>query len=197
MSLDLLRGRILSRRIPSPRYLLALDLETTGFEPDEAEILAIGTVPIVDGAIRIGEATSTLVRPVERSAASGIAAHHIRPSEVVDAPNLAEVLPALLADIEDADALLVHHAPLDIRVLRRACELTGLRWPSPPVFDTVDLIGRVRSRERATGSGRRLPRDLCGARAAFGLPPHVAHDATADAIATAELYLALQARLAR
>jgi DNA polymerase III subunit epsilon len=196
LSLGLLRGRRLVRTGRAPHRLLALDLETTGFDPDTAEVIAIGTVPIVDGAVRIGELTSTLVRPATRSAEEGIAAHHLRPSEVASAPSLDEVIPGLIDDLARADALLVHHAPLDVRVLRRSCAATGCRWPGPAIIDTVELIGRCRTRERATGSGQRLPRNLAGARAGLGLPPHQAHDAAADAIATAELYLALRARLA-
>ncbi|MFO7961594.1 MAG: 3'-5' exonuclease [Nitriliruptoraceae bacterium] len=187
--------RLLRGRRRAPGRLLALDLETTGFDPERAEILAIGTVPVVDGAVRIGATTSTLVRPANRSAVEGIVAHHLRPSDVISAPALAEVLPEVLAAIGDADALLVHHAALDVRVLERACAATGLKWPSPRVIDTIEMIGRVRRRQRATGSGRRLPRDLAGAREALGLPPHQAHDAAADAIATAELYLALTVHL--
>jgi len=196
LSLGLVRGRRLVRRRDHPHRLLALDLETTGYDPAAAEVIAVGTVPVVDGAVRIGEVRRTLVRPAAASAALGIAAHHLRPSEVADAPPLDEVLPLVLTDIADADGLLVHHAPLDIRVLHRAAWATGQRWPRPAIIDTVELITRCRTRERATGSGRRLPRDLAGARAALGLPPHQAHDAAADAIATAELYLALRARLA-
>lgn len=191
----LLRGRWLLRRDHAPTHLLALDLETTGYDPHAAEIIAIGAVPIIDGAIRIGQLISTLVRPVSRSAAEGIEAHHIRPSEVALAPPLGDVLPEIIRAIAETDALLVHHAPLDVQVLRRACALTGTTWPKPAIVDTVELIGRVRTRERAIGSGRRLPRDLTGARAALDLPPHRSHDAAADAIATAELYLALRARL--
>ncbi len=187
--------RLVAGRRRPPRRLLALDLETTGFDPERAEIIAIGTVPVVDGAVRVGATTSTLVRPANRSAAEGIVAHHLRPSDVISAPPLADVLPEVLAAITEADALLVHHAPLDVRVLERACAATGLRWPSPRVVDTIELIGRVRRRQRATGSGRRLPRDLVGAREALELPPHRAHDAAADAIATAELYLALRVHL--
>ncbi len=197
LSLGLVRGRRLLRRREHPHRLLALDLETTGYDPANAEVIAIGTVPIVDGAVRIGELTTTLVRPAVGSAEDGISAHHLRPSEVAVAPPLSQVLPVVLGAIATADALLVHHAPLDVRVLRRACAATHCAWPGPAIIDTVELIGRCRARERATGSGRRLPRDLAGARAAFGLPPHHAHDAGADAVATAELYLALRARLAR
>lgn len=189
------RERLLEAWRGPPAHLLSLDLETTGYDPEVAEILAIGTVPVVDGAVRVGDSWSTLVRPANRSAADGIAAHHLRPADVMSAPPLAEVLPGVVDAIERADALLVHHAGLDVRVLRRACESTGVRWPSPRVVDTVVLIERLRRRQRATGSGRRLPRSLGEARAALDLPPHRAHDAAADAIATAELYLALRARL--
>lgn len=189
------RDRLGAVRRP-PRRLLALDLETTGFDRDHAEILAIGTVPVVDGAVRIGATTRTLVRPAARSAAEGIVAHHLRPVDVAAAPRLDQVLPDVLRAVADADALLVHHAALDVRVLERACTAVGQRWPAPRVVDTLDLIERVRRRQRATGDdGPRLPRSLVGARAALGLPPHRAHDAAADAIATAELYLALRARL--
>ncbi len=193
------RDAVLRRLVPArrrpPGRLLALDLETTGFDPEQAEIIAIGTVPVVDGAVRIGATTSTLVRPANRSAVEGIVAHHLRPSDVISAPTLADVLPEVLVAIRDAEALLVHHASLDVRVLERACAATGLEWPSPRVVDTMELIERVRRRQRATGSGRRLPRDLAGARHGLGLPPHQAHDAAADAIATAELYLALSVHL--
>ena len=40
-----------------------------------------------------------------------------------------------------------------------------------------------------------LPRALDAARAHLGLPKHRAHHALADALATAELFLALRARL--
>jgi DNA polymerase III subunit epsilon len=190
-----LRHRSPAGRGRAPASLLALDLETTGFDPEVAEVLAIGTVPIVGDAVRIGAATSTLVRPARRSATEGIVAHHLLPSDVATAPPLAEVLPGLLRRISAHEALLVHHASLDVTVLRRACETTGQRWPEPRVVDTVALIERFRRRQRATGSGQRMPRDLVGARAVLGLPPHQAHDAVADAVATAELYLALRANL--
>lgn len=195
MTFELARGRLAVRRASPGARLLSLDLETTGLDAATAEIIAIGTVPVCGDLVRVGQATSTLVRPRHRSAAAGIVAHHLRPSDVAAAPRLDDVLPDLLVRIADADALLVHHAALDVRVLRRACADAGWPWPGPAVIDTLDLIERFRRRQRTLGGGARLPRDLAGARAALGLPPHTAHDARADAIATAELYLALSAKL--
>jgi DNA polymerase III subunit epsilon len=191
----LLRGRMAARRDGrnAEGRLLALDLETTGLDA-QAEILSVGDVPIVAGAIRLGEASHALVRPGRRSAALGIEAHHLRPVDVAGAPPIEEVLPDLLARVDAADAIVVHHAALDVRVLRQACRATDQRWPDPPVIDTLGMVQQVRRRQRHLGRPR-MPRDLAGARASLGLPPHRTHDALADAIATAELYLALRARL--
>jgi hypothetical protein len=189
------RGRLATRRGgPTGRgRLLALDLETTGLDA-QAEILAVGDVPIVDGAVRLGEASHALVRPgppVGRARHRGPPpAARRRRRRPPDRGGPAGPARAHRA----ADALVVHHAALDVRVLRQACRATGLRWPDPPVIDTVGMVEQVRRRQRHLG-GPRMPRDLAGARASLGLPPHRTHDALADAIATAELYLALRARL--
>lgn len=183
------------RRTPSPTVgrWWALDLETTGLDPARARVLAVGMVPIVDGVIRLGEALATRVHPVRQDlAVHGIEAHHLRPRDVADAPALADVLPDVLARLGVADGLLVHHAPLDVAVLRRASAAVGATFPDVRVLDTLDLVRRANRRREAIGAPV-LPTDLAGARAALGLPPHHAHDALADAVATAELALALAA----
>lgn len=189
----------------------ALDLETTGLDPDRARVLAIGMVPVVDGVIRLDGSIATRihpgagVRPAEPSIAStnedesatqlavhGIEAHHLRPRDVADAPSLSEVLPGVMARLAAADGLLVHHAPLDMRVLRRACTEIRIDLPRVRVVDTLTLVRRANRRRTAIGA-EPLPTDLAGARAALGLPPHRMHDALADAVATAELALVLLA----
>lgn len=200
---------------PARGELWALDLETTGLDARRDRIIAVGMVPIVEGVIRRGGAYASLVRPslaaasadpaANGAAGGGIAprltgeqlasiqAHHLRPSDVAQAPPLNDVLPEVLRRLADADGLVVHHAGLDVAVLRHACTSLGRRWPAPAVIDTIRLIDKLRRRWRVAGV--KVPYDLGGARAALGLPPHDAHDALADAVATAELYLALTARL--
>jgi DNA polymerase-3 subunit epsilon len=74
--------------------------------------------------------------------------------------------------------------------------VAGRVWPAPPVVDTIALLGRAeRLRHRFDPAAPEPETSLSRARRAFGLPPHVAHDALADAVATAELFLALVARL--
>jgi DNA polymerase-3 subunit epsilon len=70
-----------------------------------------------------------------------------------------------------------------------------MRWPSPTVVDTVDLLVKVA--RRAHLARPELPADppalnLAAAREAHGLPAYQAHDALTDALATAELFLVLR-----
>jgi DNA polymerase-3 subunit epsilon len=183
----------------SPRWdeiaCWALDLETTGLDPKRDEVLAVGMVPVRGGAIRIGEAWGTLVRPEAAGAIplAGMTAHHIVPGEVAGAPTLAAVLPEVLARLHGGVAI-VHHAPLDVAFLKAGCRRAGLDWPRIPVIDTVDLLWRrARQRRYASGEeGRDPDLQLSAARRACGLPDYPAHDPVADAIATAELFLVLR-----
>jgi DNA polymerase III subunit epsilon len=176
----------------------ALDLETTGVDPRRAAVLAVGMVPVRDGAVRWGERYYQLVRPPDLAAltAESIRVHHILPDELPGAPLLAAVLPEIERRLAEG-ALLVHFGRLDAALLRRAFRAAGRRWPRPRVVDTVRLLGRLGHRRRLLDpAAAPLPTDLSRARAELGLPTHLAHHALYDAAATAELMLALRQRLA-
>jgi DNA polymerase-3 subunit epsilon len=185
----------------SPRWteieLWALDLELTGLDWRRAHVLSIGAVPIRGGVIVWGDRWYTLVQPPSADAAAtdAVPVHEILPDELADAPDVAGVARELAQRIERA-ALLVHWSPLDVRVLKRTFKETGVRWPKPPVVDTARLLGRIDHRRRIVEpTPTPTPTQLAGARAAFGLPPHEEHHALYDALATAELFLALRQRL--
>jgi len=174
----------------------ALDLETTGLDPRRDRILSVGMVPVSKGLIRWGDRRYTLVRGSEEASESGaLGVHQILPGDTASAPGEDEVLTWIFDHIRDA-VMLVHHAPVDIRFLRAAARRRRRRWPVPRVVDTVQLLGRLELRmERLEPYPPALPRGLDAARKALGLPGHSAHHALADALATAELFLALRARL--
>jgi DNA polymerase-3 subunit epsilon len=174
----------------------ALDLETGGLDPRRDPILALGMLPIRGGKVRLGEGYRTLVRPADGRPIDpqSVRAHQLVWGEVKDAPPIADVLPELDRRLEGA-ALLVHHRSIDVAFLKDAYRHSGLRWPSPPVVDTVDLL--VRLARKAHRARPELPADppllnLSAAREAHGLPPYQAHDALTDALATAELFLVLR-----
>lgn len=176
---------------------LALDLETSGLDPRRDEILAVAIVPVRAGVIRFGERFSSLVRPADpaRLSLAGLATHHLLPGGLAGAPALSELLPEVDRRLRGG-VLLLHHAPLDVGFLRRAYRGAGLRWPRPPIVDTETLLGRLDERRHLLEPHPApLPRTLAAARAALALPAHAQHEALADALAMAELFLALRARL--
>ncbi len=176
----------------------ALDLETSGLDPRRHRILSVGMVPVRAGAIRWGERFYTLVHPgsFEGLDEEAIGVHHILPEELHRAPPLSRVADRIEERLGDA-VLLVHHASLDVAFLRRAWRRLGRSWPRRRrVVDTQALIGRLEHRLAAIRAhDRPMPRGLAEARASLGLPAYDLHHALTDALATAELFLALRARL--
>jgi DNA polymerase-3 subunit epsilon len=188
---------------PSPPWesvtYWALDLETGGLDPREDPILSVGMVPVRDGGIRLGEAFASLVRPEAASEIDpeSIRAHQLLPGDVREAPPIAEVLGLIDGRLREG-ALLVHQAALDVPFLRRAYGRSGLRWPAPPVVDTVTLIIKAAKRARfldpnAPDGDPEL--NLTAARRKLGLPDYGAHDALTDAVSAAELFLVLRRRI--
>ncbi len=186
---------------PSPEWtdvvFWAVDLETEGLDPKRDEILSVGMVPVRGGVIRMGEAFASLVRPEEghAPAAGALGAHHLRPVDMLDAPPLASVLPEVAGRLA-GNVLLLHHAAIEVGFFKRVFPRHGLVWPSPTVVDTVTLLRRWAQRRRLLGDPHfDVGLDLLAARRALGLPFYPPHDALTDATATAELFLALRARL--
>lgn len=171
----------------------ALDLETSGLDARRDEILAVGMVPIRGGTIRWGERFATLVQPVWPGASigSGLGVHHLLPGEVAGGLTLAAALEQVLLRLDEG-VLLVHFAALDVEFLRRACQICGRAWSRPRVVDTVRLLEQMARFEYPKPAPAT---NLAAARARFGLPAADEHDALADALATAELFLVLRQRL--
>jgi DNA polymerase-3 subunit epsilon len=189
---------------PSPPWdsvvYWALDLETGGLDPRRDAILAVGMVPIREGGIRLGEAFATLVRPelADGFDPGSIQAHQLVPGEVAGAPGLIDVLGEIDQRIREG-ALLVHQAAMDVAFLRRAYRRVGLRWPDPPVVDTVGLLLKAAKRARFVqpdAQDQEPDLNLVAARRRLGLPDYGQHDALTDAIAAAELFLVLRRQLA-
>jgi DNA polymerase-3 subunit epsilon len=171
----------------------ALDLETGGLRPGRDPILAVGMVPVRGGTVRLGEAFRSLVRPPRSLAIDpeSIRVHHLVPDEVAVAPRLGELLPEITRRLHEG-VLLVHYGAVDVPFLEKAYRAAGTIWQAPPVVDTKDLILRWASAARPDTPRDQLPLNLSRAREAFHLPDYGAHDALADALSTAELFLVLR-----
>jgi DNA polymerase-3 subunit epsilon len=187
------RHRDLLRRPWDEVGYWALDLEMTGLDTRHDSIIAVGMVPVLHRAIRVGEGYATLVAlgDGEPFSSAGVPAHQLLPSALAGAPALSDVVDAIEVRLRGA-VLVVHAAGVDLPFLRKAFGDTGRSWPDPPVVDTVALLRR---HERHPLAPVGATAGLAAARSRLGLPPHDAHNAFADAVATAELFLVLAHRL--
>lgn len=175
------------RRAPWQRAKwLAVDAEMSALEPDQGELLSLGWVAIEHGAICLHGAAHHLLQP-QYTVGQSAAIHQLRDCEFATAEPPAEVLARFL-EAASGHILIFHNADLDLAFLDRACQQCFGAPLLLPYVDTLQLeLGLKRRRDQVIQAGDlRLAR----CREQYGLPPAPAHNALADALATAELFLA-------
>jgi DNA polymerase III subunit epsilon len=177
---------------------MALDLETTGLDPNAHAIVSIGMVPFDLRTIRPATGHYQVVRPLEPLTDQSIALHRITHSEAEQAPALDTVLDDVL-DRLSGHVVVVHYRNIERPFLDAAAlRLRGEHC----LFPLIDTMMLEALRERR-GWSRRI-KDFLGvrppsirladSRARYGLPAYSSHHAKVDAMATAELFQAQVAR---
>jgi DNA polymerase III subunit epsilon len=164
-----------------------VDIETTGWSPEESSITEIGAVRVSGGQIR--EDFSALVNPGRAIPPDIAALTGISDAMVAHAPPIAAVLPGFL-DFTRGRVLIAHNAPFDIGFLSAACGMCGVPWPACQVLDTVVLAGHVLGEDEVPN------RKLSTLASFFGARTPPCHRALADARATADVLAGLLRRLA-
>ncbi|QYJ03379.1 3'-5' exonuclease [Nocardioides panacisoli] len=171
--------------------LLAVDLETTGLDPQRDEILSVGWVPIDAGRVVLSGAEELLVRPSGDVGASATI-HGLTDDAVAAGTSPADALAVLLPLLEGR-VLVAHHSALDVGFLQAAARrLSGV---TPPIASVCTLELERRDLDRRgvqlLDGTLRLPES----RRRHGLPDAPLHTALGDAVACAELYLAQAAAI--
>ena len=164
-----------------------VDVETTGWLPEQAGIIEIGAVRIGRG--RAPAEFATLVNPGNTIPPDIVALTGITDAMVSQAPPIGAVLPGFLA-FAGGCVLTAHNAPFDVGFLTAACGTCRIGWPAFPVLDTAALA-------RAVLGETEVPDCKLATLASFfnaGTRP--CHRALADARATADVLRGLLARLA-
>jgi DNA polymerase III subunit epsilon len=168
---------------------LAVDLELTGLNPRRHEIVAIGAVPIRAGRVILGESLYTLVRPAHPSEVEAVLIHKLRSEDLADAPPLHEGLELLLDRLAGAVPVF-HTAAVEQAFLGRELRERDLRLPA--AADT-EVLGRLWQLQR---TGKRLTGlQLARLASLLGQRPEPPHHALADAITTANAFIALASHL--
>ncbi len=173
--------------------IVALDLETTGLDPKKDHILSFGLVHMQYSSIQLGTAWHEIVRIDEQIPESSAVIHQITDDASAAGTPLEELLPKLLLRLA-GKVILVHYKNIEQNFLDAACRrLYGIPFIIP-IIDTLPIALRLMELRNHTIQPGNLR--LFNLRPHFGLPQYKAHNALYDAIATAELFLAMAAEIA-
>jgi DNA polymerase III subunit epsilon len=164
-----------------------VDVETTGWLPEEARITEIGAVRVIGG--RVQAQFCTLVNPGSAIPADITALTGITDAMVGQAPAIGAVMPRFLAFARGC-VLTAHNAAFDIGFLSAACGTCDVPWPAFPVLDTVALARLVLGATEVPDCKLRTLANF------FGTTVLPCHRALPDALATAEVLQGLLRRLA-
>lgn len=151
-----------------------IDFETTGVVPERTDrVVEVGIV-LIDDQGRIEDEWTTLVNPRRDVGASHI--HRIAASDVLDAPEFAEISDHVLA-LLSGRVTVAHNASFDMRFLHAELQRANYAITDRPIaLCSMKWAGRL------IGAAK-----LAHCCEAFGIPLTDAHTALADAYATAQL----------
>lgn len=155
--------------------IVALDIETTGLDPDQDAIIEIGAVLFTDR--RVVDEFSTLIHPGRRIPPFITQLTGITDQMVIRAPSIREILPDLKRFVGDSP-ILGHNIRFDLSFLNRQ----GL-FRNNSILDTYEMASVL-----MPSAGRY---NLGALAQALSIPFPATHRATDDAHATRGLFLRL------
>ena len=167
------------------RDFTAIDLETTGNDPDTAEIVEIAAVQVRDG--KVGSVFSSLVKPRVRISPQAADVHGWREADVVDAPPFEDVWPQFRRFCGN-DVTIAHNGyEFDFRILKRMVKSFGGRFDLRR-YDSYLVAGDLYPTSCSLPNLARM----------FDIDPGRSHRALDDARALAQVVMKLdEARAAR
>jgi DNA polymerase III subunit epsilon len=164
-----------------------VDVETTGFIPDEDRIVEVGVV-VLDGKGSEVGSFCTLVDPGRDPGPTHI--HGITASMVAGAPTFARIRP-YLSGLLSGRVVVGHNVDqFDLAFLRAECRRSGGDGAVPGLVATVDTLQVAQ--DHLGMRGRAALVDCC---AHYGLSWDDHHNALGDARVTASLFCAMRTRL--
>ena len=168
--------------------IVAIDLETTGLDPEKDEILSIGLVHIEGWGVKLSTSWHSIVRINKAIPGETAVIHQITDDQSAAGAPLEELLPVVLKRLAGR-VMLVHYSPIEQNFLSAACQkLYGAPFVAP-IIDTLEVAQNTYQRRNHTIQPGDLR--LFNLRPRYNLPQYKAHNALSDALATAEVFLAL------
>lgn len=171
---------------------IVLDIETTGLDFQLDQILSIGWVEISQSKINLATCQHLYINNDSQIKAETAVINHITPQMLDDGIALHD---AMLAFFESAqNKVIVAHACIVEANFLDHYLTTYFHLPKLPLI-WLDTMCMEKQMDKAIDRHNELDVRLSSTRARYQLPEYNSHNALADAVATAELFLAQQKRL--
>ena len=158
---------------------IAFDLETTGLDPQENEIIEIGALKVREG--KVADRFMEFIRPLSPVSATITDLTGITNEMVADARPRKAVISDFLDFCED-DVLVGHNIAFDYSFMKAGAAMDNLPFEKMGI-DTLKIARKVHKDLDSKSLGR-----LC---AYYHIENKAAHRAYHDALATAKLYQTL------
>jgi DNA polymerase III subunit epsilon len=165
---------------------IAIDIETTGLDPERDELISFAGIPIEGGRIIVSQEVHGLVRPHAATTGASTQIHGLRDHDLAGAPTAPDAL-APLAALMKGRVPVVHAQWVERTFLRKA----GRPLPRR-IVDTAVLWRVLTILQGAPDPGTR---SLSLISASLGLPAHRPHTAEGDTLTAAQVFLAMATRL--
>lgn len=179
---------------PPEGEAVSLDCETTGLDPWVDEIIAVAAVRVAGSRILTSSRFEAVVRPTRMPEAGSIKVHGLRRRDVAGGRPMAEVLPELLRFI-GSRPLVGYYIDFDVAMVNRyALHQIGQRLPNRRI--EVSSLYYDRKYGKAP-PGTAVDLRFASIRADLGIPDLGQHDALADAVMAAMMWLQLRDLQAR
>ncbi|MEE8339510.1 MAG: exonuclease domain-containing protein [Xanthomonadales bacterium] len=171
--------------------LISVDLELTGLDARHSQIISIGWTHVDRGRVSFAANRHLLVN-ADQSVGPSAAIHELLDSDVARGVPLEAGIEELF-EAARGRVWLFHHAGLDVAFLQKACVSWAGVAPPFTLLDTMQMELVIRQRRGLPVHNGDLR--LNKLRRSYNLPRYTAHNALIDACATAELLLAIAARM--
>lgn len=163
---------------------VVVDVETSGLDTARDHLIAIGAVAVVHGRIQLTDSLEIVLQQTEASEKDNILIHGIGGTVQREGTPPADALLAFLEYL-GKDPLIAFHVAFDRAMINRAMKAyLGLRFE----HTWLDLAHLAPALEPRLA---RSTRSLDDWTARFDIGNYARHSALADALSTAELFLAL------
>lgn len=188
MKLYLKKPFVSKKELISCVDIVSLDFETTGLDIKKDKIVSVGWVVIHNLEINLASCTHKVINTNDELPASSVVIHQITDNQSANGMSIEDIMPILLEQLS-GKVLLAHNAKVEQGFLNKVCQkLYGTNFIIP-IIDTQYLAKR--SLERKNKAFKKNALRLFNLRKELNLPVYKAHNALMDAVATAELFLAM------